>query len=232
MVEKLPVARRSFLSKVGVGAVALGAGIGVQLPSRAQAAAANGFQPARHNEDDWLDAPRGGHRFVIDSTTAEGGAAALLFANNFFTANKSGYSLDPPALAVVIVFRHFSTPIGYNDAIWAKYGAAFSELANVKDPKTNQAPTKNLFNSPDYGTALPNFGTTLDSLIQKNVQFAICDMATHFLAGAIAEKTKGDAQAIYRELVGGMIPNSHLVAAGIVAVNRAQERGYSFAYSA
>ena len=33
---------------------------------------------------------------------------------------------------VVVVLRHFSTPIGYTDAIWAKYGGAFSELANLK----------------------------------------------------------------------------------------------------
>jgi intracellular sulfur oxidation DsrE/DsrF family protein len=128
------------------------------------------------------------------------------------------------------VLRHFSTPFAYNDMIWAKYGAGFSEALHFADPKTKQAPTANLYNSAAYGLTLPNFGTTLDSLIQKGVNFAVCDMATHFFAGTIAEKTKGNADAVYRELVANVIPNSHMVPAGIVAVNRAQERGYTFAY--
>ena len=35
---------------------------------------------------------------------------------------------------------------------------------------------------------------------------------------------------IFKELTENLIPNAHMVPAGIVAVNRAQERGYSFAY--
>jgi intracellular sulfur oxidation DsrE/DsrF family protein len=85
----------------------------------------------------------------------------------------------------------------------------------------------NLYNSGDYGLTLTNFGNTIPSLVQKNVQFAICNMATRFIAGVIAGNIKGDADAIYQELSTGLIPNSHLVAAGVVAVNRAQEHGYS-----
>ena len=85
----------------------------------------------------------------------------------------------------------------------------------------------NLYNSGDYGLTLPNFGNTIPSLVQKNVQFAICNMATRFVAGAIAGNIKGNADTIYQELSTSLIPNSHLVAAGVVAVNRAQEHGYS-----
>ena len=116
MVDKFsPVARRSFLSRFGAGAAVLGAGMAVALPAQAQNG--GGFQARRHNEDAWLDAPKGGHRVVIDSSTADGGGAALLYAANTFAANKAGYSLDPPDLAVVVVLRHLSTPFGYTDAI-------------------------------------------------------------------------------------------------------------------
>jgi intracellular sulfur oxidation DsrE/DsrF family protein len=226
MATKLsPVARRSFLSRFGAGAAVLGTGMALVLPAQAQNG--SGFQPRRHNEDAWLDAPKGGHRIVIDSSTADGGGASLLYAANTFVANKAGYSLDPPDLAVVVVLRHLSTPFGYTDAIWAKYGEAFSELANFKDPKTKAAPKTNLYNSTDYGLTLPNFGNTIPSLVQKNVQFAVCNMATHFVAGVIAGKIKGNADAIYQELSTSLIQNSHLVSAGVVAVNRAQEHGYS-----
>jgi hypothetical protein len=44
-------------------------------------------------------------------------------------------------------------------------------------------------------------------------------------------RTKGNTDAIYSELATNLIPNSHLAAAGVVAVNRAQEYGYSFMYA-
>ena len=166
-----------------------------------------------------------------NSSTADGGGAALLYASNFFAANKAGYNLDPPSLGVVVVLRHLSTPFGYTDAMWVKYGEGFSEIASFKDPKTKAAPKTNLYYSGDYGLSLANFGNTIPSLVQRNVQFAICNMATRFVAGVIAEKTKGNADAIYRELAANLIPNSHLVAAGVVAVNRAQERGYTLLYA-
>ena len=220
--------RRSFLSRAAIGVAALGAGA-TSLPSRAGAAAAPRWQPTPHPQDDWLERPKAKHRFVIDTTTAGAAGAALLFAGNYYTANKAGYDIEPADLSIVIVFRHFATPFAYTDAIWAKYGAQLSEALEFTDPKSKQAPGTNLYDSADYGFALPNYGTTIGSLVQRGVHFAVCDMATHFNARMLADKTKGDADSIYRELISNFYPNSHLVPAGIVAVNRAQERGYSFA---
>jgi hypothetical protein len=225
---KRDVARRPFLLRLGLGVAALGAGGAPKARAQGMAAGAR-FQPLLHAQDDWFDQVKGRHRFVFDTTTPAAAGGALAYAGNYFAANKSGYGQDPNDLAVVIVFRHFATPFAYNDAVWAKYGPAMSDLLMFADPKTKQPLAFNIYNSPAYGLALPNFGTTLDSLIQRGVQFAICDMATHFVAGLLADKTKGDVDAIYRELAAGMIANSHLVPAGIIAVNRAQERGYSLA---
>jgi hypothetical protein len=57
-------------------------------------------------------------------------------------------------------------------------------------------------------------------------EFAVWDMATQFFAGQLAG-SGGNADDIYKELVANVIPNSHMVAAGVVAVNRAQEYGYT-----
>ena len=224
-----PLERRSFLSRISLGIAALGTAAAV-LPGRAEAAAAARRQPTAHTLDDWFEVPSAKHRIVFDTTTPLAAGGALSYANNFFAANKSGYNLEPGDLAVVIIYRHFATPFAYNDSIWAKYGSALSEALEFTDPKTKQPLTKNIYNAGDYGFALPNFGTTLDKIVQQGGRFAVCDMATHFIAGLIAEKVKGDADAIYRELAQNLIPNSRLVPAGIVAVNRAQERGYTFSY--
>jgi intracellular sulfur oxidation DsrE/DsrF family protein len=193
----------------------------------AQGEAAGTFRPTRHSQDDWLERLPGGHRFVLDTTLAAGFGGALLYANNFFTANQSAYGLKDTDAAVVIVARHFSTPYAYTDAIWAKYGLQFTAITGLNDPTTKQAPRVNLFNTD--AQALPSLGTTIDTVVKRGVHFAVCQMATQFLAGQLAQAIGGTADAIYKELTTNLVPNSHLVAAGIVAVNRAQERGYTLA---
>jgi hypothetical protein len=210
---------------MSVAGVSLAAGAPEALAQ--SGAAAGRFQPARHAQDDWMDSLPGKHRFVIDSTNAAGFGAALLYANNFLTANESGYGLKDPDAAVIIVARHFSTPFAYKDAMWAKYGTPLTGVTALNDPKTKQPPTINVYNMAG-ADGLPSLGTTIDGVLKRGVHFAVCQMATRFFAGMLAGQG-GNADAVYNELVANLVPNSHMVAAGIVAVNRAQERGYTLA---
>ena len=185
------------------------------------------FQPARHSQDAWFNTVRGTHRNFIDASTPSGAGEAILYANNLYEANKTGYSLPESDVAVVVCLRHFATAFAFNDAIWAKYGKLMSTMLQFTDPKTKEAPLTNLLNSAAYGMALPNLGNTIDSVVKRGTQFAVCDMATHFFAGQIAMASGANADAVYKELVANTIPNSHMVPAGVVAVNRAQEYGYT-----
>src|SRR5262245_1575935 len=225
----LPLARRSFLSQLGTGvSTVVGASLagGVAL----QAQSGNGRrQPKSYPEDEWFDKIPGQHRFIMDTTTPDGFGSAILYASNFLTANQNSYHLKDSDSAVVIVARHFSTVFAYNDAIWAKYGAAFSQRLNFTDSQTKQAPKINVYNSAAHVATLPSFNNTLDSVLKRGVHLAVCQMATRFFAMGLAEATGGTADAIYNELVGNVVANSHMVPAGIVAVSRAQEHGYTFA---
>ncbi len=221
--------RRSFLTRLSAGVTALAAAVVTGAPAaQGQTTGGARWQPERHETDDWLDKLPGKHRMVFDTTTATGFGEAILFANNFMTANQSGYGVPDNALAIVIVARHNSTAFAYNDAMWAKYGLPLSLRTNFTDPKNRQAPKTNLYNAPDYGVQLLNRGTTLDSLAKRGVHFAVCQMATRGIAGALADIAGGNTDAIYNELVANIVTNARMVPAGIVAVNRAQERGYSF----
>ena len=221
--------RRSFLSRLAAAA-AIGGTVFRSQPAAAQSTSAAPWRPARHAQDDWLDQIPGSHRFIIDSTSASGLGSALAFANNFFVANQQGYGLSNADAAVVIVLRHNSTGFAFTDAMWAKYGTPMGEAAGgFDDPKTKTKPTANLYNSGSYLGVLPNNGVTLDALAGRGVHFAVCQMATRRFAGAIAAAHKLDAEAVYKELTSNLVRNSHMVPAGIVAVNRAQERGYAFA---
>jgi intracellular sulfur oxidation DsrE/DsrF family protein len=221
--------RRSFLTRLSAGIAAFaGLTVGGAAAAQGQSPTVARWQPARHEKDDWLDMLPGKHRLVFDTTTPEGFGQAIAFASNFIRVNQSDYNVANNELAVIIVARSRSTPFAYNDAIWAKYGAPMSSRAEFTDPKTKQAPRANLYRSGDYGTQLPNRGTTLDSLLKQGVQLAVCSVATRGFATAIAQATGGNTDSINSELVANIVENSRMVPAGIVAVNRAQERGYSF----
>ena len=220
--------RRSFLTDLGLSAAGLGA-MSVSAHAQGSPAAAR-FQATRHPADDWMDQIPGKHRVVLDSVSADGAGSALLYANNLYDANRKGYSLGDGDLAIIVVLRHFATAFAFTDAIWAKYGKAMGAMLNFNDPNSKQAPTANLYNASGYGMALTNFGTTIDSLVQRGTRFAVCDAATHFIAGQLAGQS-GNADAVYKEFVAAMIPNSRLVPAGVVGVTRAQERGYALIYA-
>ena len=175
--------------------------------AQVKSAPAGRFEPARHDKDDWMDQIPGKHRLVIDTTSPDGFRDGVLFASNFLLANRNDYGLQNQDMAVIVVARHLSTEFGFNDTMWAKYGAA---LQAKEPPKAN----------PHAASLAP--------LVTQGVQFAVCYMATHRLAGTIAGKVNGNADAIFAEISANLVSNGRMVSAGIVAVNRAQERGFSF----
>lgn len=203
--------RRSFLSRFHLGAASLAA---LALGGRAvaQTPKAARWEPARHDQDNWMDELPGKHRLLFDTVTAEGLSEALLFATNYMLVNRNDYGLSNSDLAVIIVARHRSTPFAFNDAMWAKYGAQMATMAGVA------AATSNPRNAG---------GFTLEALARQGVQYAVCAMATRGLASSIAGAVGGSAEQINSELTANLISNARMVPAGIVAVNRAQERGYS-----
>lgn len=219
-------ARRSFLARLGAAAAAFGFGSsqasaqqGGSSPAPAAPSSAPRWQPAREAKDDWLDQIPGKHRLIFDATSAEGVASAILYTNNFFTGNKNGYGLEPSEVAVVIVMRHRATQFAFSDEVWAKYGKVLSDTDKFTDPKSGAVPTANFYKSG------------LEGHIKRGVHLAVCDLSTNRLKSAIAKATEGNPEAIYKELTTTALGNSHFVAAGILALNRAQERGYAVAHA-
>lgn len=222
------IERRLFLARLGVGAGVVGAAAVSSPAAMAQDAASSQWRPARHPQDDWYDQIPGQHRFVFDTTSPDGMSWGLRFASNYYAANQNAYGLKESDLAVVIIARHKSTTFGYNDAMWAKYGKYFAEQAEFTAPGTKEPPTTNFYMAKDSsGGPGP-----MDELIKKGAQFAVCGMSSRGLAGRIAKATSGQVDAVFKEMTANLVPNARIVPAGIVAVNRAQEHGYSFVYAA
>lgn len=212
-----PYARRLFLTQVGPGLTVLGAAAASAIPAAAQSVEAARWQPERHAQDDWLDQIPGKHRLVFDTTEQEGMGSALLYATNYYSANNSAYGLQNADLAVVVIARHSSTPFAYNDAIWAKYGVQISNfIARGKEPSVSMTNT---------------FNRQLTGLTGRGTHLAVCQLATRAISGSIARAVNSNQDDIYKEIAANLLPNSHLVPAGIIAVGRAQDRGYALVHA-
>ena len=208
-------ARRRFLERLGIGSAAVGALVGSVVPVRAQPSSG----PRRHPADDWMDALPTAHRMVFDAVSAQGIDDIRRYASNVFVANKAGYGLESRDIGIILILRHNATPYAYNDAMWAKYGSVFVSEQKAADAK---APTANPANAS---------GETLDALSAQGAHFGVCQMATRRFAGMVARSTGGTADAVFEELGKNLVRNAHLTPAGIVAVGRAQERGFAFGYA-
>jgi len=219
--------RRSFLTRLNTGVASFAAMAGAAMAQDKPASAAR-WEPARHEQDDWLDQLPGKHRVLFDATETEAFGYALYFANNYIGVNRSAYGLQNSDLSVVIVARHNGTPFGYNDAMWAKYGRELAERGGLTDPKTKMAPKTNIYNSGSYGAMLQSHGATLDKLFEAGVHLAVCSIASRGYAANSAAATGGNVDAVFSELTTNLVgKNARMVPAGIVTVTRAQERGYS-----
>ena len=218
MTNRPSTERRSFLTRVNLGAASLAVLFGRSASAQVKSAPAR-FEPLRHDKDDWMDELPGKHRLVFDTVSPAGLSDALLFANNYMLANRNDYGLRNSDLAVIIVVRHLSTTFGFSDAMWKKYGEPMAKgSGDFVDPKTKAAPTANVYTNGMGG-----------QFIEQGGQFAVCSMATRRVAGAIAQAVSGKADDINAELIANLAPNARMVPAGIVALSRAQERGYTLA---
>jgi intracellular sulfur oxidation DsrE/DsrF family protein len=95
-----------------------------------------------------------------------------------------------------------------------------NDYGQFEDPKTHAAPEVNTYAAGMLG-----------QLAKQGVQFAVCSSATRRVAGAVAQAVSGKADDINAELIANLVPNARMVPAGIVAMSRAQERGYTLSVS-
>jgi intracellular sulfur oxidation DsrE/DsrF family protein len=202
--------RRYFLSRLG-GASAL-LGVGQQTPAPA---ASTPFSAARHAQDDWFEQLPGTHRVIFDTWTAGRFAEGIGFAGNYVRVNRDAYSLADKDLAVVICVRHHTAPFAFSDAMWAKYGKQFSDRMSFVDPKTKEPPASNLYREQ------------LVNLSKQGIHLAICALTTRAYTRIIASATDAKAEDVFDELAAHTVAPGHFVPAGVVAVTRAQERGYA-----
>ena len=212
---------------------AIGVGVATSLAfaSGLSAAAASETGPKSEPQDAWLDQGGRRHRIVFDTISANGLGSGMRFAENFFVANREALNIPANELSVLIIVRHMSTPLIFNDRIWDKYGDFLIGRTQIFDPRTKAPPRSNLYNTDLSNHELPNRNVKFTDLSRLGARFAVCAMASKDIAVAVAQNVNGEADAILKEFEANLVCDTALmVPAGILIVNRAQEHGYTFSY--
>jgi hypothetical protein len=217
--------RRSFLSRLVAGAAVFGA-----TPALAAIGCAPGAAPAAappgDELDTWFAAMKGPYKVIYDCTQASGGTDGILFARNFMKFSQEKLGTKDADMNVIVSFRHFATPYGYTDAMWAKY-PQFAALLKVEDPATKKPAVRNI---PLHDDVEGEQGANLPALVARGVHITVCGAATEFIAKVLAGKT-GDPKAIETELAANLVPNARMVPAGVVGVQRAQKAGFAYTFA-
>lgn len=204
--------RRKFVARL-VGAVAaLTAG----LPSVARA---NGLASPDSDEsehDAWMTALKGKHRQFFHETTV--GDRSMLMASNYLDTYAEAFGARPGEANAVIGIHGPGLSMGFTDAAWVKYG--FGKSFNVTDPATKQQAVRNLFAT---GGSL-----AIDTLQKRGVVVLMCNNALRRLSRSLATERGEPYETVYEDLKASRLPGTILVPAMVVAINRAQEKGFSY----
>lgn len=220
------VLRRDFLGMLATGAAAAGIAT-LAVPGLSQAAASPRLQSTPASGfDAWLGKIKGVHKQVYDATEVNQ-AMALAWARVFLMTNVSVGVPASDCLSVVVL-RHSAIPMALNTSLWGKYG--FGEMFEVENAQTKKPQGENIYYSSPVGTfLLPDM--TIETLLKDGTLFGVCDMALTVYSSMAAKKMNMDAAEVKQEWVAGVLPGIQIVPSGVLAVNRAQERGCTYVFA-
>jgi intracellular sulfur oxidation DsrE/DsrF family protein len=221
MTRPSALPRRGFLGRIAAGAAVLAA---AGLPGTAHAERV--FRVPSDDPDHWLDALTGKHRQIYDVLSPDKAADGTAFARNFLNANNDGYGLADSDVNAVVSFRHAAFSMGLNDAMWSKY--RLGELLGYNDPNGGKPAVRNT--SAGSADDTRKSSASLAALHSRGAVFTVCGMAMAFFSGQAATRAGADGKTVLADFRANLVPGAVEVVAGVIAVNRAQERGLSYVY--
>ena len=222
--------RRGFIARIA-GAVAALTAAPALVPEEVAA------QPA--NDAGWIAEVRGKSRCFFDCPQHANGMGLLHILNYLgaYPAGQAGvvssfYSVGPAS----------SIAMGFNDAMWAKYG--LGEVLGLKDG-SGKPYTRNVFATMSrddahllahragippsialLGQAAP--ALSIPSLQKMGTKFLVCNNALGLWTLELEARGKGKADAIGADLRANLLPGVTIVPAMVRAIEQAHAAGFSY----
>ena len=231
MTESSLPKRREFIGRLAAGAVAIGLTGSMPRALSAEPSTPHDLKPS----DKWLESLKGKHRQFFDAPNHENGMA-LLHVRNYLNTMRDTYGVKHPDVTAVVGLYGMSTPLGFNDAMWQKYGLA--NPIKVMDGSKAPATSNVFFKAPDGAASLSVSGaplaipadSSISALQQRGAVFILCNNAFNVWMGLLAGGDATKAAALRQEFEPNILPGVFLVPAMVVAVNQAQTHGCTYMY--
>jgi intracellular sulfur oxidation DsrE/DsrF family protein len=201
--------RRRFVARATAALAAVTAG----FPRSAHASESSAI-PSDSEHDAWMKAVKGKHRQLFHAMDLND--RPMLLASNFLDAYRDAFGAKADEAGAVIGVHGPALAIGFNDAAWAKYGFG----KNTTDPSTKEPATRNIFAA---GAPL-----SVDTLQKRGILFIMCNTALRLSSQALSRARGESYEAVYEDLKASRLPGTVLVPAMVVAINRAQEAGFTY----
>jgi intracellular sulfur oxidation DsrE/DsrF family protein len=223
--------RRGFLGRVAAAAAACSLGGLGSLVAPVAAAArepgAAGTASPNPEFEAWLTKIGGKHKMLFDVPEPNEGFA-FAWARVFLDTTNEAYGTTDAQNSVVIVLRHSGIPFGIQTPMWAKY--KFGTAFKIDDPATKGPAVRHpLTNLKPGDVPIPGMG--VDELLAKGVLVGVCNIALTFNSMRLAKETGIPAETIKKEWVANLLPGVLVVPSGVIAVNRAQEKGCAYCFA-
>lgn len=212
--------RRGFLA--GLGALVAGA-------SAHQVVAEGIVDQGSSGPDKWLDGLTAPNRQLFDFN-AHGDGIGLIHMHNFIETHKAAYNVTEKDINVIGTFYGGTTPLAWNDAMWTKY--KIGQALNLTDPATKAPLVRNWFNKYQQGDPVFFNGllaaATTENLQKRGATFIMCNNAFKLWVGRLAAAGLGKAEEIEPDIRKNLLPGIITVPAMVIAVNRAQKKGFTY----
>lgn len=203
-------ARRHFLAQLSGGLAAIA---GISAPLAAQQVSAL----ADPDHDAWMQLARGEHRALFHAT-APGDGAPMLMALNYLDVYGSAYGAQRDHVSAVIGVHGAALPVALNDGAWDRY--ELGRRINVSDPDTKEPAKRNVF-----AVGAPY---SIDTAMARGVLLLVCNVALTLTAGSIARARSLAEADVYNDLRSSVFPGAVIVPGLVVAISRAQEKGFTY----
>lgn len=204
-------ARRHFLAQLSGGLAALA---GISAPVAAQRVSSALADP---DHDAWMRRAVGEHRALFHATSP-GDGAPMLMATNYLDVYGSAYGARREHVSAVIGVHGAALPIALGDGAWDRY--ELGRRINVSDPDTKEPAKRNVF-----AVGGPY---SIDTVMARGVILLVCNVALTLTAGSIARARSLVEADVYDDLKSSIIPGAVLVPGLVVAISRAQEKGFTY----
>jgi hypothetical protein len=212
--------RRGFIA--GVGALAAGLAAADRLVAAPQ-------QGAVDAADKWVTGLKAKHRQFFDFN-ATGDGIGLIHMHNYVETLKSAYKVPASDINVVGTAYGGTTPIAWNDAMWAKYKVGTA--LNMTDPETKAPLARNWFHQPKKTDPVFFNGlladASMESLVKRGAVFLMCNNAFRLWVGRLAGMGLGAAADIEKDIRANLVPGVVVVPAMVIAVEVAQKNGLTY----